>query len=812
MNTSHDGCVTSHVNTIKLTSLNDMSFVRSIFASKRPRVTETREERQRNGQNFDPFRPSTSATSSFIDTICERVPRELDEEAMRIVIVREEDRMVLFDSKTIIPNVVVPPSPRLSITKQQNGPTPKSGTQEKKRISPCGRFLLKRHSNDVKQISEMLFGAMMASTGSDSLKIHTIGETHSIMTSRIFFMPRARTSNLMTDSATMISDTESQFDVMNQSIDGIPSMTAPPEKFCRFRNCSLQEGDAKEEMRPFSPPSRISRVTRRMLSYRSDLTHEGSAVRWKSRSRLSSCGSSHTDDEFVRKVALGVLWDEGEKAFVFGHMALLEGELVKLESRIETAATAPKDFLFSVHQAWREFIETVRILVNTPRLKHPVWLSMVDGNEGLVASFFCDTLASLARDLDKKETHFFLSNLISAVLMHHMSWVASVAPPVSKQSTSLSGSRRSLVIGSTVNEEAPFAPYNIHMAQYLEVVGNIGAKGRTARTLVIGEKEKSEMVGHLLHVLSYFVRCSAIKRQSEESTGLYDLAVEEAFSPPIVSPCDSVMAISPRSNNLESSSPDKVRDDDGMSSSSADSIGPPPAIRPRVGSGTPAITIPLEKKFDRRKSRGTLLESDGSESENDMARSLGRSLLVGPSSSYSPHFVLSGILKNESNTDIEILNRLKEDLRSSSLSEDLLCPQQSISSSSSTDSPQITESVVVFADVTDWSVKIVSTNNGVESVASPSEAVVSMIEQFVDFHSAGFAPKFLLSHLEDCLQELLAKSQALVEMVQSRSSANHSTLLSPERVGKVVDCDVSDLRLLLNVAAVYSPSILESAT
>ncbi|CAJ0584838.1 unnamed protein product, partial [Mesorhabditis spiculigera] len=771
-----------------------MSF-RSIFTSnKRPRA----EGRRRNGQ-------SESKATPFTERICEKVPRELQEESMRLVVMREENRRVVFDTKTIIP-----------ASKASKVFT--DGSQDRRRLSPCGNFLLLKHSTDVKQISDMLFGAMTASTGSDSLKIHTIGETHSIMTSRIFHLSRTKSMGQMTD-ANMASDSDSQYEATVNSSDGMSastsSMTSPPESFSRVRtSSSLQEGDGDEEIiqkRPFSPPFQLSRTRRRQLSYRTDLANEGSAVRWKSRSRLSSCGSSQTtDDEFLKKVALGVIWDEDERPFVFSHMALIENELARLESRIEMGAVSQRTFLVEIQSAWDDFIKAIRILANTPRLRHPVWLSMVDGEEALVANLFCDTLANLARDLDTKEKQFFLSNLISAVLMHHMSWVASVAPPVAQQSTAavLSASGRSHVIGSTLNDEAPMAPYNVHLAQYLEVVGSVGAKGRTARTLVAGESDKSETVARLLHVLSYFVRCSTIRQHADEPISLYDLPVEEAFSPPINSPCDSGL-ISPRSLRLiDVATPDK--DDDNMSCSSGDSMGPPPAVRARVATGgTPSIRIGGEKRPS--KTRTHLTESDGSESEHDLAKSLGRSLLVGPSASYSPHFVLSGILKDSPAMMCELIGRVMEDVHQPCLTEDLLLPQHSISSSSSTETAPVSDGVVVLADTSDWSVKVISTG-GAERIASPSEAVVSMLEQFAELHASGLAPKFLLSHLEDSLAELLTKSQTLVELMQPRAMEDTPTVFTSERVRKVIDCDVSDLRLILNVAAVYSPSILETTT
>lgn len=56
-------------------------------------------------------------------------------------------------------------------------------------------------------------------------------------------------------------------------------------------------------------------------------------------------------------------------------------------------------------------------------------------------------------------------------------------------------------------------------------------------------------------------------------------------------------------------------------------------------------------------------------------------------------------------------------------------------------------------------------SDGLAEVFSPSESVVSMLEQFAELHSQHYAPKFLITFIEDILFEILGKSLSLVEMV-----------------------------------------------
>ena len=57
--------------------------------------------------------------------------------------------------------------------------------------------------------------------------------------------------------------------------------------------------------------------------------------------------------------------------------------------------------------------------------------------------------------------------------------------------------------------------------------------------------------------------------------------------------------------------------------------------------------------------------------------------------------------------------------------------------------------------------------DGCDVVHSPSDVVVSMLEQFVELHQIGLAPEFLLTQIEDTLSDVLAKSLSLVSELGS---------------------------------------------
>ncbi|XGW30282.1 hypothetical protein V3C99_009344 [Haemonchus contortus] len=511
-----------------------MSFIKTIFPASKRRKTDSstfvqpQPPGERNGhQPKTAVVPPTHrdsvasvvAKSPVFDSFCTTSERELRPDMLRMVLIEAEQR-VLFDTASIVPIGcrILPANAQLSA---------------------CKKFQLLKRRRDISTISQMLFGAMPTAIGSDSFKIHTITEDQRLLISRVFAIPRISSREMRANAESLeSSDSESQsqyitvrsmdsMNGINQSRPGCISSTAPPEAFKRVRNTSLQLEDDSDEIRPFSPPTaaRLSRDRRLQMSHKTSLCEQSPSTRWKSRSRLSSCGSQ-TDDEHGRQVGLGIMLNAAEKNFLFQHIPLVEAEMSRLEMRITSAAANSTTFFINVNKAWQDFCSSICQLHNAPRLRHPVWLSLLerDHNENVVVADFCRQLTRLVEKLDTKHTKFFLSNLISTVLMHHMSWVASVAPPLHAP-THLH--EKNQLVGSIFNDEAPYMPYNAQIAQYLEISGSVGSVHRMAKTVVSGFD--SDLITSILQVLSYFIRCSAIHQKDDERCS--QLPIAQSFSP-----------------------------------------------------------------------------------------------------------------------------------------------------------------------------------------------------------------------------------------------------------------------------------------
>ena len=113
--------------------------------------------------------------------------------------------------------------------------------------------------------------------------------------------------------------------------------------------------------------------------------------------------------------------------------------------------------------------------------------------------------------------------------MHHMSWVASVASvPLNDNAewedrangVFLVGALSIIIILHFVNLQGGHRiSYNAHLAQYLEVNGNIGSAQHTSKTVICGSEPA--LVMKLIYIMSYFIRCCTILERSKESVALF---------------------------------------------------------------------------------------------------------------------------------------------------------------------------------------------------------------------------------------------------------------------------------------------------
>ncbi|KAF9945917.1 Folliculin-interacting protein 1, partial [Mortierella alpina] len=130
-------------------------------------------------------------------------------------------------------------------------------------------------------------------------------------------------------------------------------------------------------------------------------------------------------------------------------------------------------------------------LYSAPRIQSPLWLNIntYPSKRSMYSASFMTELIHLMEE--SPASGQLVSEIISAVLSHHMSWVPTIAP-----------ADQSLIRAN------PQGAYDPLWAQLSDLYGNIGTSSRISRTIVVGSN--GSFVRRLLHILSYFIRCNEV--------------------------------------------------------------------------------------------------------------------------------------------------------------------------------------------------------------------------------------------------------------------------------------------------------------
>ncbi|CCD73158.1 UDENN FNIP1/2-type domain-containing protein [Caenorhabditis elegans] len=778
-------------------------------------ITRLNKKRRNTDTGYDPEArpPKFKHRSPFYQSSCCLKPTDL-----RMLLIEAESR-VLYDTATVIPT--------------------RNGThQNASSISACGEFQFLRKRKDTRKLSQMIFGAVPNLKTNESFRIHVLEDEETILVSKTFAIPKYRKGALpaaaaavVRNEALMDSSDSSDSQSTVKSLDGWRTRTSrsimtTPEAFSRVRHISITFGEQQHDIdtdhsnqhfgspsslhsslpRAFSPPHKISKARRRQLAVTTSLS-ETSAFpipsSLKARSRMSSMSSTQADDEHpismqnMRNIALGILVPIKQRFFLMQHIPLIEAEMSRFESRVVTAALHPSTFLQNISKSWEELTETVCQLHNAPRLRHPYWLALnekchLDGRT--LATEFCEQLAYLVRRYDRKEAGYFLSNLVTALLMHHMSWVASVASPPLHNADSKDQIDENSLFGM-MSSGAPTVGYNALMAQYLEISGACGNM-RSAKICVVGED--LEVLASVCSVLSFFIRCSAV--QHVDNDKMWEVPTEQPFSPCDVSnsPSTSCAHQHQQQQQLkngyqhpeETSSVAmmrRLRNNNQMDTSSTPSTSTAAAlldadvemvVQTTTEITSTTTTTPRHHHLhhlhsvtiDRLDFPCCPTIADDADMwvpQRPNSEGLGRSMFAGPLNNYCSHFVLSAVQKTDTNMP-EVYSRMFDEVRCT----DFPCHRSatatpSQSTSSMCDPAMNPENVLIIADIEQLTVKVLSTE-GSDEVTSPSESIVAMLEQFVGIHNAVPAnAEFLVGIIEDSLAHIVGKSLTLVELVRS---------------------------------------------
>ncbi|XP_001352823.5 uncharacterized protein [Drosophila pseudoobscura] len=217
-------------------------------------------------------------------------------------------------------------------------------------------------------------------------------------------------------------------------------------------------------------------------------------------------------------ITMSESFEEEMELFCSEHIALLESMLSRLRASTEHAYINHKNFLQIMFQAWQDTQQWFNDLFTAPRIKTPVWLSITTSGSKYsktVAERFIKELCDLLSFADTKDSNFFISTMLTGILTYHLGWVATVS------AFNSSGSRRSdaSAASAAIEQRAKLLqvaqkhPYNALWAQLGDLYGAIGMPPKLVRTIIYGAEKL--WVEKLLNVLTYFIRCSEVRRTAK---------------------------------------------------------------------------------------------------------------------------------------------------------------------------------------------------------------------------------------------------------------------------------------------------------
>ncbi|XP_067643093.1 uncharacterized protein [Eurosta solidaginis] len=214
-------------------------------------------------------------------------------------------------------------------------------------------------------------------------------------------------------------------------------------------------------------------------------------------------------------ISMSESFEEEMEQFCSEHIALLESMLGRLRACSERAYINHKEFYQTMFQAWLETQKWFSDLFTAPRIKCPIWLSITtSGNKysKSVAEKFMKELCWLLSFADTKDTNFFISTMLTAILTHHLGWVSTVSAFIATSSLSES-STAALEQRAKLLQVSQKHPYNALWAQMGDLYGAIGIPPRLARTVIYGTEKLA--VERLLNILTYFIRCGEVRRSAK---------------------------------------------------------------------------------------------------------------------------------------------------------------------------------------------------------------------------------------------------------------------------------------------------------
>ncbi|OQV15606.1 putative Folliculin-interacting protein 1 [Hypsibius exemplaris] len=396
---------------------------------------------------------------------------------------------------------------------------------------------MRQSRSDVKMFGEMIFGSIPITVRSVITKVHEMRNPCQLMLTKVYpvYLPNNKNGHADEDdlqNGSRVSETRSSVssdESMSIHISPPYSHMFVPDRINR-RSASTMASPAMTPSQstsslsslPFSPPKSLS-VFAGGSSFKRRIRHNRStSIDNGVKMLLNMDQEEEFSDGHIRTkksvVAVACLVYVSEKEdsqrelfheFFFTHTPLFEYSLNIFKARLEVALSGKTNFSEIVSAAFGDFIREVTSLVTAPRLPLPMWLVIATEkhpDESFVTFLrlrLVDSLSKLIARHDVKETQFFVSRLVTAILTGHIGWVSTVTP-----SNSQTNHYKMKHEPGWAQPLAKSHPYNPLWAQLGDLLGICGTPPRLTKTILVSQN--SNLLNAYLHVMSYFIRTSDV--------------------------------------------------------------------------------------------------------------------------------------------------------------------------------------------------------------------------------------------------------------------------------------------------------------
>lgn len=468
---------------------------------------------------------------------------QIDDKAIRLVLFVDSDnkgRQMIFDSKAVVKEEEK--SSRWKCRQPQKLSSVKEGKVANAASIPRHNYMPNKTGSDSKMLEEMMFGAVGVAYKGTTLKVHVIRSPPQLMLTKVFIPDKPKRMSSMDTPDERFSSVTDLIIPRSASVDSnsiiahsVP-MDVPSHPIKNYDLIDEDSGLASltssgSFQAPYPSPSSTASSCNSLGWDRRRIRGQSKSLEVFARRPSHDILTSSTEvtspsRQRRKKMALGIMFgkldEKNEDAnrlfenFFFSHIALFEGRLEQLRLDVERAyySGTAQLFLSGMIDAFETFKTNLFDLYTAPRLCEPVWLNMMcfSSYRYMLCERFLKEFVTLVTKLEGKNSNFFMSTVITAVLTHHLAWVPTVTPAGGTPSDTYLDKHSA----KWVDTLAKTHPYNPLWAQLGDLYGAIGFPLKISRTVIVGRR--AEIVKKMLYVMSYFIRCSDILETADMGT------------------------------------------------------------------------------------------------------------------------------------------------------------------------------------------------------------------------------------------------------------------------------------------------------